>query len=288
MDNLLIIGANSLIAQAYQSYCVANKIDVITTSRKPDGDEWYFDLADASSIEFLIEAIQKVNISVVLVCAAITSNVDCLNNRELSQKVNVSNTSLLLSKLNDIGIFSVFLSSSQVFNHQTANIDWQDSYSSTTLYGQQKVDVESFIKREQLNTAIVRLTKIIGSDFPLFGEAINKAKNKQIITVFDDYCAAPISVSYVVKYLAAIVEYKKNGVYQLSGAEDLSYAQMIERLLTYLNINAELDKVSARTKNILPVAFGSLTAFSPMTKVFKNQSFDDLLLTTYFEGASYD
>lgn len=282
MDNLLIIGANSFIAQEYRSYCLANNLNVITTSRKSEGEEWYLDLADASSIDFLIEKIQKTNISVVLFCAAITSNIDCLNNRELSKKVNVDNTSLLLMKLNNIGIFSIFISSSQVFNHQKSNIDWQNEYSPVTLYGEQKVDVETIIQRNQFNTAIVRLTKVIGNNFPLFQEAIKKAKNKQKITVFDDYCAAPLSISYVVKFITVIVKQKKSGVYQLSGAEDLSYAQMIERLLTFLNTKADLDKVSARTKNISPIAYGSLKAFSPMAEVFKNQSFDDLLLTTYF------
>lgn len=285
MGNFLIIGANSFIAQAYQSYCLKNHISVITTSRNPDGEQWNFDLANDLSIDLLIEKIKKADISVVLVCAAITNNMACSDNIELSQQINVKNTSLLLSKLNRCGVFSIFLSSSQVFNHQKPNINWQSAYSPVTLYGQQKVEVENFIQANHLNTAIVRLTKVIGQNFPLFKDVINKAKNKQGICLFDDYCAAPVSISYVVKFLASIAKHKTKGVYQLSGAEDLSYAQMAERLLIYLKLNADVNKVSAKTKNISPVPYGSLASYTPLKESFQNQTFDDLLLTTYFDGA---
>ncbi|XPF96183.1 sugar nucleotide-binding protein [Colwellia sp. RE-S-Sl-9] len=284
MNNILIIGGDGFIASACQTALPNAEVNVYTTSRKQKGGNWYFDLANIDSMDFLIENIKIKDINTVIFCAGMTSNAACIKQPHFSTLVNVNHTVLLLSKLNALGVFSIFLSSSQVFNHQTPFIEWQSDYSATTLYGQQKVQVETFITENKLNTAILRLTKVVGKGYALFDGIVDKAKTQQNIILFDDYCAAPISLNYVVDTLIAICEEKKSGIYQLSGAEDLSYAKMAELLLSYLDLKAEIIKISATSKGITPVLFGSLNAISSSELKLNNQSFTELLSAVYGKG----
>lgn len=280
-EKILLIGGDSFIAQAYQYYCQQQGVSLFTTSRRNKLDNWYLDLSDEASFATFIDKIKLAEIKTVLLCAGITNNQACTENPTLSHLINVKNTNKLLSLLNQLAIFTVYLSSSQVFDHKTAFIQWDSDYAPTTLYGQQKVAVEQYIQLHQLNVAIVRFTKVIGENFPLFTNIIEQAKQQQPITLFDDYCAAPISLSYVCQYLFAVSQLQKKGIYQLSGDEDLSYADMAKQLLNHLQLDGQIITQSAQAKGVSPTPYGSLANFSQRQLAYNNQPFADVLSSTY-------
>lgn len=279
--DILLIGGEGFIGSAFQSYCQQQGLKVVATTRKKLTDSWYFDLENSSTFDNFIEKIRHSGIKQVVFLAGITNNQSCLKDEVLSELLNVVNTNKLLSLLDGAGIFTIFLSSSQVFDHQTAFIQWDSEYSPTNRYGEQKVSVEKYIKAQRLNVAVVRLSKVISEDFPLFLKVIEQAKQRQTITLFSDYCAAPISLSYVCRYLLAIVELQKKGIYQLSGSDDLSYADMAKQLLTCLNLKADIIEQSATEKGITPTPFGSLSAYSQGYLDFNNQTFQNVLESCY-------
>ncbi|MGJ8692769.1 MAG: sugar nucleotide-binding protein [Thalassotalea sp.] len=278
-QKVLIIGGDGFIASHLAEKLTAQTItaECYLTQRKDINGAWYFDLSDQPSVAGLVNKIRTEKILTVVVLAAITSNARCLENKPLSEQVNVINTQLLLQGLSALAVFSVFISSSQVFNHQSANIPCNQAYAPTTLYGEQKVKVEHYINAQQLNVAIVRLTKVIGTQFPLFKQVLDDAKTNKTTTLFNDYCAAPISINFACDAIMQIMLSRKAGLYQLSGAEDLSYYEMAKRLVKQLTLKANIIGVSSTTKNLRPCLYGSLLPCGADELTFKAQPFSQII-----------
>jgi len=276
-DEILIIGGDSFIGKSLVHSFEEKALSFNRTSRKSSSDYWYLDLEVESSLIDLITKVQEKKISHVIFLAGITTESKCQDDTELAEKINVTNTCRLLCELQKINVYIVYLSSSQVFNHQRSFIPWNESYSPVTLYGQHKVAVEQYIKANIPNAAIVRLTKVIGHKFALFEQILSKAKNKQEIELFGNYCAAPISLVFVNYFLHELLVSKSLGVFQLSGTEDLSYVEMAYRLLSRKTLSGKVKSVLAETKGIKPTAYGSLKANSTNKLKIDNQNFYEVI-----------
>jgi dTDP-4-dehydrorhamnose reductase len=276
-DKILIIGGDSFIGKSLVNSFEEKKLFFNKTSRKSLSDYWYLDLADEHSIAALIDKVNKNKISRVVFLAGITTESKCHNDPTLAEKINVTNTCKLLCELNKLNVFIVYLSSSQVFNHQRSFIPWNENYSPVTLYGQHKVAVEHYMKANIPNAAIVRLTKVIGDKFALFEQILLKAKNKQQIELFGNYCAAPISLVFVKSFLYELLIAKSVGVFQLSGTEDLSYVEMANRLLSRQTLSGKVKSVLAETKGVKPTPYGSLKANSTNKLKVDNQNFSEVM-----------
>ena len=276
-DEILIIGGDSFIGESLAKLLEDRNISFNKTSRKSLSDYWYLDLSEQDSIDVCIEKVKEKNISQVFFLAGVTTENKCQKDPILAEKINVTNTCQLLSQLNKLNVYIVYLSSSQVFNHQRSFISWNDNYSPVTLYGQHKVAVEQFIKTNISNTSIVRLTKVIGHKFALFEQVLSKAKNNQEIELFGDYYAAPISLALVNSFLYQLLISKNEGVFQLSGSEDLSYVEMACRLLAKKSFSGKVKSVLAETKGIKPTPYGSLKTNSTNSLKIDNQSFSEVI-----------
>lgn len=276
-DEILIVGGDSFIGMSLAKSLEDNNLSFNQTTRKSSLDSWYLDLSVDASIVALITKVKEKEITHIVFLAGITSEEKCQNAPELAEKINVTNTCRLLDAFNKLNIFIVYLSSSQVFNHQQPFISWNENYSPITLYGQHKVMVEQYIKANISNAAIVRLTKVIGHKFTLFEQIISKAENKQEIELFGNYCAAPISLVFVNQFLSSLLILKSLGVFQLSGKEDLSYAEMAKQLLSRQFIPGKIKSVLAQSKGITPTPYGSLQINSYDKLKADNQSFSEVL-----------
>jgi len=276
-DEILIIGGDSFIGKSLVNYFDKKDLSCSKTSRKSSSDYWYLDFRVDSSLIDLITNVQEKKITHVVFLAGITTESKCQSDPKLSEKINVTNTCKLLYELQKINVFIVYLSSSQVFNHQRSFIPWNENYSPVTLYGQHKVAVEQYIKANIPNAAIVRLTKVIGHKFALFEEILSKAKNKQEIELFGNYFAAPISLVFVNSFLHELLVSKSLGVFQLSGTEDLSYVEMANRLLLRQTLTGKVRSILAETKGIKPTPYGSLKTNSINKLKIDNQDFYEVI-----------
>jgi dTDP-4-dehydrorhamnose reductase len=276
-DEILIVGGDSFIGMSLANTLAEKGLSFNQTSRKSSSNYWYLDLTINSSLVKLIAKVKEKKISHVVFLAGITSEAKCQNTPELAEKINVTNTCKLLDALNKLNVFIVYVSSSQIFNHQQPFIPLNENYSPITLYGEHKVEVERYIKMNILNAAIVRLTKVIGHKFTLFEQVLSKAKNNQEIELFGDYCAAPISLFFVNDFLCELLIYKKVGIFQLSGKEDLSYAEMAKQLLARQLTPRKVKSVLAKSKGITATPYGSLQMNSYAKLKAEPQSFSQVL-----------
>lgn len=136
-------------------------------------------------------------IGTAYLCAAIASQDLCRQDPAGTRHVNVHRTVELARRLAAEGAFVVFLSTSLVFDGSTSFCDAHSPVAPKSEYGRQKAEAE----RELLslpNTAVVRLTKVLGPGWPLGKKWRAALESRQPIQPFSDMVMAPVSIEFAV------------------------------------------------------------------------------------------
>lgn len=220
---VLVVGSDSSIGSSLISSLKQRGIEVSGTTRHLEnvsGNNFYLELEnDPSSwdIPYFFD--------VAVICAGITKIKTCWRDHEGTSRVNVTGIFALIEKLVDKGVFVVYLSTNQVFDGSTPYPGPHDPVSPITEYGRQKAEVESLIGQWIDRLAVVRFSKILGPNDPLFTSWREDLLNGKIITPFMDMTFSPIPLSFAVFVLRLIIDRCFSGFTHVSGDRDMSYAE---------------------------------------------------------------
>jgi len=255
MARVLIIGGDSYIGRALKNVLIEQGHNVVATQREDASQGNYLDL----SLPLANRSLLMQQYDTVILLAALTNIAQCRDFPLQAQQINVVNTLELLSYFSKRNIFSIFMSTNQVFSCQQPDTHWQAEYQPCSFYGELKAKVEQEILKQSLNVAIVRPTKVIGVNFLLFEQWLEALVNNNVLSAFKDHFIAPISLSFLCKQLLALIHSPSNTIIQLSGAKDISYYQLAQIFAEKLNYSqANISAISAADKNVKPLPFGSL------------------------------
>lgn len=247
----VVVGGDGLVGSHLACLAEETSAQIILTTRRKDvgGGRLFADL-ESGNIADVIAA----KADVVFLCAAMTSMQVCRENPELSYRINVTGTVDLASQLVKQGVFVVFLSSNTVFNGSTERPDEHESYAPVTEYGRQKVNAERqlmAIPGAEERIAIVRLSKVISLHTGMAAEFLRRFQAGDSCQAFEDLKMSPISLGYVSSALLAIASRKLSGIFHLSGAEEISYADFAHRLAIHVGARPELVRaVSSRSAGV--------------------------------------
>jgi len=136
----------------------------------------------------------------------------CRQDHDKTFLVNVAAVAQLTKDLLDQGAFVVYLSSNQVFDGSVAHTPPDHPYSPTSEYGRQKVEVERRISRYNGSVAIVRFTKILQPNHPLFFSWSSDLRSGRAIQPFSDLWFAPVPLSCVTSVLRLIADKRLSGI----------------------------------------------------------------------------
>jgi len=209
---------------------LGDRFEVLRTSRRAVGGPgiMHFDLRLGS-----LEDLLKIDPDVVLICAAVTNMRACESDPAATREVNVVSTVRLVHAFLDRGATVIFLSSNTVFDGQTAWPDESASYAPANEYGRQKAEAEQRM-REHRNAdsalSIVRLSKVVTGRSGValtFAEAF---KAGRVCEAFGDVRLCPVSPCYLVSGLSIIATGHHSGIFHLSGADEMTYADFARRL----------------------------------------------------------
>ena len=237
MRTALIVGIDSMIGSALREVLVEAGWCVFGTSRRKGSlteQIFYLDLMDATG--FKIEQI----IDTAFLCGGLTKIVDCEQNSEYSRVINVDAQIQLAKYFLKQGTQVVYLSSNAVFSGEKPRYKITDMTCPVTQYGEYKAIVEKKLLSLSNAIAIVRLTKVLSSDYPLIIHWINALKKGECIEPFSDYYLSPISLNKVIDCLKKVGEQRLSGVIHLSGEEDVSYFDLALCLVRSMGVNKEL------------------------------------------------
>lgn len=238
VESYLVVGSDSMIGSAMVEHLLRAGEKVIGTTRR-------YELVNANNI-YLDLANEMDNfqcpddVTVAIVCAAATKILDCKLDPVRTTHINVQGTLTLAKKLVEKGIFVIYLSTNQVFDGSIPYRNPNDSLSPITEYGRQKAEVEMKLIRFNDMVSVVRFTKILYPNMPLFKEWIKTLQSNKIIHPFSDMVMAPVPLSYAVNVLYHIAQKRLNGIVQISGKKDITYEQIARYIAQCIGANPNL------------------------------------------------
>lgn len=244
----LIVGGDSEIGAAAYRAMKAQGLNVAATTRRRDRvapERPFLDLAAP-----LDDWAPPPGTQAVCLCAAIARFAACADDPQGSGHINVVQTLALAEICLARGIAVLFLSTNQVFDGRTPHERAEAAHSPVSEYGRQKARAETALLRQMESgapVAILRLAKVVSDTMPLIGGWIKDLTAAKPIRVFNDLMLAPTPTDQVCTAIAALLQDRTRGIFQLTGPRDVSYADIGGFLAAYLDADPKLvNPTSAR------------------------------------------
>lgn len=216
----LVVGADSLVGGALLRRLKRARTPAVGTTRRSDRSPGAISL-DLS--DDLSDWSPPGEVQVAFLCAGVTRLRACSEQPAVSAKVNVDGILQVARKLHHQGAFVVYLSTNQVFDGLVAFRKERDLVCPTTEYGRQKAEAERQLLEAGVVDTIVRFTKILGADTPLFSDWTAAWHRNEPIKAFADMTFAPVPLSFVTSVLQLFGILRLPGIFHVSGDRDVSY-----------------------------------------------------------------
>ena len=248
----LIVGGDSEIGAAAYRSMKAQGLSVVATTRRRDrvAPDWPF--LDLSAP--LDDWAPPQGTQAVCLCAAIARLAACADDPQGSAHINVVQTLALAEMCLARGIAVLFLSTNQVFDGRTPHEQAEAAHSPVSEYGRQKARAETALLRQMESgapVAVLRLAKVVSDTMPLIGGWIKDLIAAKPIRVFNDLKLAPTPTDQVCTAIAALLQDRARGIFQLTGPRDVSYADIGGFLAAYLDADPKLvNQTSARSAGL--------------------------------------
>lgn len=232
---VIIVGGDSTVGGAFAGTLRQRGEAVVTTSRRRNdgGESWPLDLGDPD-----VAATPLPDGEIAFFCASVNGFGSCRSNPDYARRVNVDGTAIVARRLASRGTRVVLLSSTAVFDFHTPHQPPAMPTSPHTLYGRLKAEGENvFLSLGRLGS-VLRLTKVLTPDMPLFTGWISVLARGGAVTAFSDLHFSPITLDDAVAALSGVREDSSGGIYQFSGAYDISYVDAVRYLAGRMGVHA--------------------------------------------------
>jgi len=237
-DTFAVIGSDGMIGRALKRALDQQGERVYGTSRRGEDLTQHvvaLDLIDESSWGALP------SVDVAFFCAAVTSFAECRADPDRARAINVEGPSRLAESLVSRGSRVVLLSTSAVFDWTRPTVPEDCAPCPTSLYGTLKAEAELRFLQLGDRASIVRFGKVLHPELSLFKNWLKALSAGESVVAFSDLYMAPVSVEQAVQALIS-VGLAGAGIFQLSGASDISYFEAARHLALRLGRDAALVK----------------------------------------------
>ncbi len=216
----LVIGVDGTIGSALANRLAqAGHVVYGTTRRRGcvSANRWFLDLAEDVAAAPLPAA------EVAFLCAGIVGFAACRGDVGAAARVNVTGRVTLAERLVAAGARVVLLSTSAVFDGRTPDSAAYRAPCPLTVYGRLAAETEQAFSKFGAAASILRLTKVLTSNADLFAGWIEKLSRGECVEAYTDHHFSPISIDDALTALLAIMDQPAGGIFQASGATDISY-----------------------------------------------------------------
>ncbi len=212
---------------------------VLGTTRRPGPHGAGLFTLDLASADVDIVALPEADIA--FFCAAMTGLAECRKDPELARSVNAAGPAHLARRLVAQGMRVLLLSTNAVYDWQTPCVPASRPPCPLTIYGQLKAEAEAEFAALGAAATTLRLSKVLTPELKLFRGWIDALAAGREVTAFSDLHMAPIALEDAVSALIALADRGESGLFQISGATDISYVAAARHLAERLH--APLDRV---------------------------------------------
>lgn len=244
---VLVAGGDGLIGAALVRRLRRDGVRVHSTSRRPVVSRGTFQV-DLAAPDTWPELPQ---VDAAVLCAANTSIGACAGDPAATAAVNVAGLCALADRLAAKADMVLLLSSNQVFDGTAARRGRDDRHCPVCEYGRQKAAAEAHVLGLR-GGAVLRLTKVLTPDLPLLSNWVASLASGRPVTPFDNFPLAPVTAGFAVDTIMDIISGCAPGVYQASGADDLTYVDLARALAAHVGA----DPVLVTPVQAVPAALG--------------------------------
>jgi dTDP-4-dehydrorhamnose reductase len=162
----------------------------------------------------------------------------------------------LVDRLLAQNVHIVFLSTNQVFDGSRANLPADAPHLPVSEYGRQKAQGEAALIKHMARgapVAILRLAKVVSPRMVLIRDWIDALKQGRPIRAFRDMTMAPVPAPLASDVILALMQNRAEGIFQLTGPRDVSYADTGRYLAARLGADPLLVEETSALDNGLPL-----------------------------------
>jgi len=230
---LLLVGGDGFVGAALRTLLPAHGFEVLATSRRA-GAPLHLDLLHPDAFQI------PANLDAALLCAAVAKPVACEEDPDGSRRINVDGPANLLPRLAAAGIRTLVLSSDKVFDGTRPMRRRDEPVCPAIPYGRQKAEMERVAL--DAGAAVLRLARVVSAEMALLRGWVADLAAGRAIHPFSDMRLAPVEVTRVARLAAAILASWDHGggIFQASGAADVTYAEMALALAAWTGADPAL------------------------------------------------
>jgi dTDP-4-dehydrorhamnose reductase len=252
----LIIGGDAEIGQALAAVLRTAQARVVCTTRRAVPAPGWINL-DLAAIP--ADWAPPDGTQAACITAAVARLAACEADPAGAARVNVDGTIALAERLAARGIYTLFLSTNQVFDGTVPNVAADARVCPVSIYGKQKAQTETVLRAMMTQGApigILRLSKVISPAIPLFTRWRDSLAAGTPVHAFADMPFAPVPAALVTTAIMALLNEKPAKVVQLSGPRDITYLEAARYIARRQGADSSL--VLAGSATTLGLAVGSI------------------------------
>ena len=220
-QRVLIVGTDGLVGRALLNASRAAGFTAFGTTRRIPHVTQSNLFLDLAQVNYIRNA-HLPEVDIAFICAAMTGFAECRQQPENASAVNVIAPSILAERLAAQGTRTILLSSSAALDCAEPYMKAERPRNATSAYGVASAQSEEAILKIQGGT-ILRLTKVLVPENALFSTWRHTLRNGGSIEAFDDHGISPLLPSHVTDALLKLCCTSEAGIFQISGAGDISY-----------------------------------------------------------------
>ena len=260
MKTILVTGSNGLLGQKITSSVLSGRaFNLIATSKGPNRfptDQGYqyaeMDILNPAQVR---EVVKKYRPDSIIHTAALTNVDKCEEDKDLAYRLNIEAVKTLVEICNEFNIQLVHLSTDFVFDGAAGPYDELAATSPLSYYGKTKVEGEDAVKEAKGKWAILRTIIVYGivhdrsrSNIVLWAK--ESLESGKAISVVNDQWRTPTLAEDLAECCLLAVEKDAQGIYNASGNEMMSIAELVYKVADYWNLDKSLiTEVSSASLN---------------------------------------
>ncbi len=244
---VFVTGANGFVGSYIVDQLLKDGYEVFASSRTGDlsafnsNKNYRFIQADFTDPFALHDAFEFVQPDVVVHSGAMSKPDDCELNQADAFDANVFGTVQLLLNAETYKAFFIHLSTDFIFNGKKGMYNEEDTPDPVSYYGKTKRDAEEAVMEYKYGWAIVRTCFVYGNPFYGRNSFITmigkKLKNNEPFKVVNDQERTPTHAADLARGIAAIIDKRAEGIYNLAGKDVLTPYEMAIATAQHLNIS---------------------------------------------------